>query len=325
MRLLILVIAFSVAVIAEPNKKRQNVPNVVLNAPAGGQNLPTQKRKVLHIPFTKSQGNVILDTSGYANNGYMMAGTILVNFPKSACGNAAYTYCGDILFHGDTFQAKPRDGVTIAAWLNLKDVAGSHSIFDTIGISHGCGQYHFEANNGAVRWFHRNETQHTVFSTTAEGAQVPKDTWTHVAGTYDAASGKAKVYINGELRNMTTGAGLLSRDWLTRAGIGDHKAARPLRGYIDDFQMYNYAMTKAELAKVIATCKLLPPPPKKKPSADLGSDWTDTSTMTPVVQQPAKEQQRDGEITELDNSLHHSTENVEEAVLKRDHVTKTIA
>jgi hypothetical protein len=103
-----------------------------------------------------------------------MAGAILVNFQEGKCGNAAYTYCGDILFHGDTFQAKPYVAVTVAAWINLKETAGSHSIFDTIGITHACGQYHFEVNNGMIRWFHRNESQSTIFSNTAEGEVVKK-------------------------------------------------------------------------------------------------------------------------------------------------------
>ena len=67
-------------------------------------------------------------------------------------------------------------------------------------------------------------------------------------------------------------------------------------------------------------------PPKKKPVADLGSDWTDTGDMTtvPVAQLP-QQQDHERELTELDNSLHHSNEAVEEAVLKRDHVTKNVA
>lgn len=101
-----------------------------------------------------------------------MAGAILVNFKNGKCGNAAYTYCGDILFHGDTFQGKPYEGVSICAWINLKSVEGSHSIFDTIGMTHTCGQYHFEVINGMVRWFHRNESQVTIFSNTAEGLMV---------------------------------------------------------------------------------------------------------------------------------------------------------
>lgn len=101
-----------------------------------------------------------------------MDGAILVNFQQGKCGNAAFTYSGDILFHGDTFQGKPYVAVTVTAWINLKEIVGSHSIFDTIGSTHACGQYHFEVNNGMVRWFHRNESQITIFSNTAEGNLV---------------------------------------------------------------------------------------------------------------------------------------------------------
>ena len=133
-----------------------------------------KERLVGHLQFNATKGSVVEDSSGYANNGILQDGAIVVNFPKSKCGNAAYVYCGDILFHGDTFQAKPREGVTVAAFINLKDIEGSRSIFDTIGISHQCGQFHLEVNYGSVRWFHRNETQHIIFSVTAEGKQVPK-------------------------------------------------------------------------------------------------------------------------------------------------------
>lgn len=80
------------------------------------------------------------------------------------------------------------------------------------------------------------------------------DQWTHIAGTYDSATGKAKIYVNGELRNMTIGGGLLSRDWLSRAGIGDHKAGRPLMGFIDEFRIYNYALAKAEIEALAKMC-----------------------------------------------------------------------
>ena len=79
--------------------------------------------------------------------------------------------------------------------------------------------------------------------------------WFHVAGTYDAVIGKAKIYVNGELKNMTTGDGLLSIDWLRKAGIGDHKALRPLMGSISDFRIYNYALPGAEIKKLVDGCK----------------------------------------------------------------------
>ncbi|XP_073241521.1 uncharacterized protein [Porites lutea] len=301
--------------------KKENIPSIVSSDSA---NMALDKRLVAHIQFNATKGNVVEDSSGYANNGYMQDGAIVVNFPNSKCGNAAYTYCGDILFHGDTFQAKPREGVTVAAFINLKDIEGSRSVFDTIGISHQCGQFHFEVNYGSVRWFHRNETQHIIFSCTAEGKQVQKDKWTHIAGTYDSATGKSKIYVNGELRNMTIGGGLLSRDWLARAGIGDHKAGRPLMGFIDEFRIYNYALTKAEIETLAKMC--LPggggvtpttQPPTSRPSS-----------TPPVIRDAAsdaefgpgnrKRQRGPHGPRALANNLRlPQEESVEEAVLKR--------
>jgi len=300
--------------------KKQGIPSVV-SSPST-PNMALDKRLVGHIQFNATKGNVVEDSSGYANNGYMQDGAIVVNFPQSKCGNAAYTYCGDILFHGDTFQAKPREGVTVAAFINLKDIEGSRSVFDTIGISHQCGQFHFEVNYGSVRWFHRNETQHIIFSCTAEGKQVQKDQWTHIAGTYDSATGKAKIYVNGELRNMTIGGGLLSRDWLSRAGIGDHKAGRPLMGFIDEFRIYNYALAKAEieaLAKMCLPGGVAPTPTATPPPAP---------TTVPSVQ-PDIPSNNDAEFGAGIKKQQNGPRNkfrtpqeasVEEAVLKRSSV-----
>lgn len=82
--------------------------------------------------------------------------------------------------------------------------------------------------------------------------------WTHIVGTYDSATGKSKIYVNGMLRNMTIGSGYLSRDWVSRAGIGDHKATRPLMGFIDEFRIYNYALTRKEIVALVNKCGFFP-------------------------------------------------------------------
>ncbi|XP_027056102.1 uncharacterized protein [Pocillopora verrucosa] len=295
--------------------KKEGIPSYV-DSPSAAD-LAIDKRLVGHLQFNTTKGNVVEDSSGYANNGILQDGAIVVNFPKSKCGNAAYVYCGDILFHGDTFQAKPREGVTVAAFINLKDIEGSRSVFDTIGISHQCGQFHFEVNYGSVRWFHRNETQHIIFSVTAEGKQVPKDQWTHIAGTYDSATGKSKIYVNGELRNMTIGGGLLSRDWLSRAGIGDHKAGRPLSGFIDEFRIYNYALTKAEIEALAKMCL---------PGGGGAAGSTPAPTATPpsgsTPKKPSDRVSNDAEFARKAGKHFKfpQEESVEEAVLKRSSV-----
>ena len=63
-------------------------------------------------------------------------------------------------------QEKPRQAVSIAAWIKLDTNKGYHSIFDTVGghSVHKNGQYHFEVQDGSVRWFHRNESGVEIFS-----------------------------------------------------------------------------------------------------------------------------------------------------------------
>ena len=117
---------------------------------------------------------VINDKSGYDNNGDMSdGGEILKYFDKDfTCNEAARLWSSDIKFKGDLFQAKPRNAITIAAWIKIEEKCCQHSIFDTIGVSHKQGQFHFEVNDGVLRWFHRNECRKTVFETMAH--TVPK-------------------------------------------------------------------------------------------------------------------------------------------------------
>ncbi|XP_046845216.1 uncharacterized protein LOC124439054 [Xenia sp. Carnegie-2017] len=216
----------------------------------------TEKKLVCYLDFEDQPetGTNIKDKSMNGNDGFRERGLLLVNF--KGCGNAAYLYSGDILFHGDTFQFKPHTGVTIAAWVRIIELPGSHSIFDTIGSSHECGQYHLEINDGNVRWFHRNETQATVFSVEAIGGIIKQSEWFHVAGTYDGIIGKAKIYVNDELKNMSVNeyGGFLSLDWNMRVGIGDHKNYRPVLGFVDEFRIYNYPVTKNEITEMFNKC-----------------------------------------------------------------------
>ena len=134
--------------------------------------IPLAEVLSVHLDFEKETDGRVKDKSNYGNDAQLHDGAILVNFPKGGCGNAVYAWDGDILFHGDTFEAKPRYGVTIAAYVLMRKTAGMHELFDTIGSSHSCGQYHFEINDGNMRWFHRDETQKTVFSCEALGGLV---------------------------------------------------------------------------------------------------------------------------------------------------------
>jgi len=214
------------------------------------------KRLVVYYNFEKvMKHGRISDKSGYENSGTLGVGGEILKFNDKdyTCNQAARLWDHDIVLRGDTFQAKPKYGITIAAWLKLEEKSGQHSIFDTIGSTHTQGQFHFEVNDGVVRWFHRDEKQKVVFETMAH--TVPRGVWTHVAGTYDAKTKQAKIFINGEIRNQSLGEGMLSRDWGVRAGIGNKEKHRPLRGSIDEFRIYNYALKNDEIKALVTACK----------------------------------------------------------------------
>jgi hypothetical protein len=230
------------------------------------------KRLVCYLNFeTTGRGveesgviRVIQDKSGYDNNGELSEGGEILQQPEAAkdftCNQYARLYGSEISFNGNLFQAKPRKAITIAAWIKLEDYKDPHSIFDTIGHSHSMGQYHFEVHNGVLRWFHRNECQQTVFETMAH--EVPKAKWIHIAGTYNSKTSQAKAYIDGVLRNQSIGAGELSRDWDTKVRIGmavntcgPDPCKRPLKGSVDEFRIYNYALTPDEIHALVGACK----------------------------------------------------------------------
>ena len=56
------------------------------------------------------------------------------------------------------------------------------------------GGYHFEIDDGRVRWFHRNRFQNPVFAVLTDDIIKP-DVWTHLIGSYDSKSGEAKVVL----------------------------------------------------------------------------------------------------------------------------------
>ena len=47
----------------------------------------------------------------------------------------------------------------------------------------------------------------------------------------------------------------MSRDWGVRAGIGNKEKNRPLRGSIDEFRIYNYALKPDEIKALVSACK----------------------------------------------------------------------
>ena len=199
-------------------------------------------------------------------------------------------YGGDVLLDGESFQPKPRQAVTIALWIKLSISKGVHSLFDTVGShsSHKQGQYHFEIVDGRIRWFHRDANAREIFSLESESV-VPQNQWTHVAATYDSSLGEVKIFINGDLKTVGVGHGLLSADWGKKAGFGSHGDGRALFGYIDDIYIYTRALERSEIQQYVNSFKeVLMRPGTTPPPRTTRKRTTTVPTTTPTTMSTTK-------------------------------------
>ena len=76
---------------------------------------------------------MIIDQSGLGNNAYLEKHAT-VKAHDDMCGHFAdLSGDGDVILVDRTFRGKPRTGITITCWVNLRgSVYGKHSIFSTV-------------------------------------------------------------------------------------------------------------------------------------------------------------------------------------------------
>ncbi|XP_078383686.1 uncharacterized protein LOC144666194 isoform X4 [Oculina patagonica] len=240
----------------------------------------------VHLSFDKFTQGALLDDSGSENSGVLANGAQIVPH-GGKCGNAANLLGGDVLLDGAHFNKIPREGITISTWVKLDTNKGIQSIFDTVGShsKHKDGQYHFEIENGKVRWFHRNENHDTIFTLLTRPV-VREGIWTQITATYNAAKQRARVFVNGDMREEVKGQGLLSLDWGGKAGIGRHKhqfGNRLLRGMIDEFYIFPCELPRLEILVLMRHCRVYfthnPKKVTEGPSTTRGS----AAIMTPPI------------------------------------------
>ena len=61
---------------------------------------------------------------------------------------------GNVTFDVEKFHNRPTDAITIALWLNLSQINGTHELFFTCGTPelYNMGDYHFAIDHGKVQW-----------------------------------------------------------------------------------------------------------------------------------------------------------------------------
>jgi len=137
--------------------------------------------------------------------------------------------------------------LTIATWVYWKGGAGWQRIFD---FGNDQTQYMFlTPNNGSgqMRFAIKNGGTEQVFN--APALSIGK--WAHVAVTLGTSA--ARIYLNGVLVGESTGITISSLDLkpaLNYIGRSQYTTDPLFLGNIDDFRVYNYALSGSEVAQL---------------------------------------------------------------------------
>jgi hypothetical protein len=149
---------------------------------------------------------------------------------------------GDYVNCGNRPAFNLRSQITVAAWVNIRMIAGQW-----IGI----------VTKGDSGWKLSTVADQSRFHFSVLGAPNPycvygnkavsAGQWHHVCGTYDGTT--VRLYVDGVLDGIAGYTGSISFN-TTAVAIGENleRPGRPWNGLIDDVRVYNHALSPAEVA-----------------------------------------------------------------------------
>jgi len=226
--------------------------DIRLVRPAAAPEPELEPSLVIYYSFDEVS-DIIADQSGKGHDG-VVNGDITAEANGKYNGAANFASGSYLDLDGPNFAAEdiPTSGMTLAAWIKCTNTGDHHALFNA-RASDETWVVHPEArSNGEFRWLLRSYGGTTMFDIRA-GA-VTWDEWLHFAGTYDKASGKAALCINGELVSEVDVASPadIAGDWGMGARVGYNiDNARPFTGLMDEFRMYTRALSQDEILEIM--------------------------------------------------------------------------
>ena len=194
--------------------------------------------------------DIVADQSGKGHDG-VVNGDVTAEANGMYGGAANFANGGFLDLDGPSIPAEdiPTSAMTLAAWIKMANTGGDHEIFNARASDESWLIHPEPKSSGDIRWLLRSYGGTTIFQIRA--GTVTWDEWLYFAGTYDKESGKAALYINGELieEMVVENPADIAGDWDLGARVGlTIDDARPFTGLMDEFRMYTRALSQDEIA-----------------------------------------------------------------------------
>jgi len=191
--------------------------------------------------FDETEGNIAYDGSGQGNDGTIVGTALWV--PGKIGGalefdGSTYVNCGRAT------SLNIRDQITIAFWFKVQAFSNEWEAF----LSKGDGAYRASRSGGTGNATHMGITGSNYFDAPTV---ITDNEWHHYCGTYDGAT--AIIHIDGVEDARQTYSGQLgdSSSYDLWIGNNSQNTSRLLHGLMDDVQIYNNALTLAEIQEIM--------------------------------------------------------------------------
>ena len=200
-----------------------------------------------NLPFDETSGTIAFDATSNGWNGTLVGGATRVAGKSGNAvdlsGTSQYVALPTGVVSGD-------DKITVAAWVNLDTKSNWMRIFD---FGSGTNTYMYltpMTTTGTLRFTIRNNgsvEQNIV------GPALPTGGWHHVAVTLNGSTGT--MYLDGQAVGSNTGMtikpsdlGATTQNWIGRS---QWSVDPYLDGRVDDFRIYNTALTASQVMHLV--------------------------------------------------------------------------
>jgi hypothetical protein len=204
------------------------------------------------VAFYPFNGNAN-DESGNGNNGTVYGATLATD--RFGKGNSAYNFDGNSQYISVVSNNLPKNDRTISAWINIPNSTYIGMLMG-YGGDGNCGTSYFIGIN------HRGTNQlmvsgHCANNETQADYFPPSNQWVNVI-CISSTSG-TKIFVNGILVGSSTafftntiGSNLFIGSSIDFSGTNPYEDSNGLRwlGKIDDFRIYNRALTESEITYI---------------------------------------------------------------------------
>lgn len=203
--------------------------------------------------FDETSGTSAADSSGNGRTGTLTSGAVFNSAGKFGTYALLLDGVNDHMLGPSV--AGPQSGYTFAAWVN-RDTEGDYAVVGMIG---GSGYRH--------NWCYIDPTGAIVFTVfgihdanwiSRIGGDVPIDTWTHIACTWNGSNSGSgiRIYVNGvEVATSNNSSGTFTGASVAPATIvvGDRPSSgNGFHGLIDDARFYDRMLNPDQIAALYA-------------------------------------------------------------------------